>query len=640
MKRFAIGATLTGILAAFASSHAPAAPVEAYGNLPNLENIALSPDGSMVAFVRTEGDQRVVAVVSLSTGKLLTGIRASDAKLRSLEWADDRRLLIVTSTTAKIWTLTGPRREYFQLVVFDINTQKTIALPARMPRVPMVNVITRSPMVRQLDGHTVLFIPGMYVTDRTLPALFSYDLDTGKQEFVEAGSEETRQWFVDEAGKVAARVDYVESKQTWHVAVRIEDRLERVLSGVSPIDIPLIHGFGPRANTLLVTSLEDDTPVWRTLPLSLDALPAQNPDLSDVDDIIENPRTRYLVGGAHVVDHTHYRFFEPPIQKAWDSILAAYPGDRVRLESFSANFEKVIVRVDGSKSGYKFMLVDTRAGKAKPFGPVYDAITDRHETQRITYAAADGLEIPAYLTLPAGKSPTKLPLVVLPHGGPAARDTSDFDWWTQALAAQGYAVLQPNYRGSAVDWKFTTAGFGEWGRKMQTDLSDGVRHLAKEGLIDPSRVCIVGASYGGYAALAGVTLDPGVYRCAVSVAGLSDLPRFREWVEKKTGAGDNTTRRYWDRFMGGSGAKDALRMISPAAHAEAVNVPVLLIHGRDDTIVPFEQSDVMHRALKRAKKTVEIVPLKREDHWLSRGETRVQMLQSSVAFLRAHNPPE
>jgi len=261
-------------------------------------------------------------------------------------------------------------------------------------------------------------------------------------------------------------------------------------------------------------------------------------------------------------------------------------------------------------------------------------------TQRITYEAADGLKIPAYLTLPAGRPATKLPLVVLPHGGPAARDTMNFDWWAQAIASRGYAVLKPNYRGSTITERFTTAGYGQWGRKMQTDLSDGVRYLAKQGIIDPARVCSVGASYGGYAALAGVALDPGIYRCAVSVAGLSDLKRMLEWVKDRDRYGADIASRYWDRYMAVSGPKDpALDAISPIKHIDNINVPVLLIHGRDDTIVPYEQSEFMLKAMTKANKKVELVSLKREDHWLSRGETRLLMLQSSIAFLEANNPP-
>jgi dipeptidyl aminopeptidase/acylaminoacyl peptidase len=299
-----------------------------------------------------------------------------------------------------------------------------------------------------------------------------------------------------------------------------------------------------------------------------------------------------------------------------------------------------VVLVDGPR-GYRYELINMNTARATPLGFVYDGLEDSLPTTRITYEAADGLEIPAYLTLPAGKPATKLPLIVLPHGGPGARDTADFDWWTQALASQGYAVLRPNYRGSTTTQSFQNAGYGEWGRKMQTDLSDGVRYLAKQGTIDPARVCIVGASYGGYAALAGVTLDPGIYRCAVSVAGVSDLKRMLAWEKSKEYGGDHTGTRFWNRYMGVKGPDDpVLDTISPIKHIDRVNVPVLLIHGKDDTIVDYEQSEVMLKALKKANKPVELVTLKKEDHWLSRSETRLLMLQSSIAFLRANNPPD
>lgn len=176
---------------------------------------------------------------------------------------------------------------------------------------------------------------------------------------------------------------------------------------------------------------------------------------------------------------------------------------------------------------------------------------------------------------------------------------------------------------------------------QDADLSDGVRYLAKEGIADPARVCIVGASYGGYAALAGPSLDPGVYRCAVAVAGVSDIRRMLDWINDQERARKNRTQRYWDRFMGVTGPDDpAVAAISPIRHLDAITVPVLLIHGKDDTVVPFEQSQVMYDALRKQGKEVQLVTLKDEDHWLSRGGTRLQMLQSSVAFLRAHNPPE
>lgn len=231
---------------------------------------------------------------------------------------------------------------------------------------------------------------------------------------------------------------------------------------------------------------------------------------------------------------------------------------------------------------------------------------------------------------------------MLPHGGPEGRDTLGFDWWSQALASRGYAVLQPNFRGSeGFGWDFIKAGFGEWGKKMQTDLSDGVRDLATQGIIDPKRVCIVGASYGGYAALAGATLDRGVYRCAVSVAGPSDLKKMLLSVREAHNGQMSAAQRYWLRFMGADGIKDPdLAAISPARLADKVDVPVLLIHGKDDTVVRYDQSQAMADALKKAGKPVTFVTLEGEDHWLSRGVTRLKMLTEAVAFVEKHNPPD
>jgi dipeptidyl aminopeptidase/acylaminoacyl peptidase len=158
-------------------------------------------------------------------------------------------------------------------------------------------------------------------------------------------------------------------------------------------------------------------------------------------------------------------------------------------------------------------------------------------------------------------------------------------------------------------------------------------------LVDPARVCIVGASYGGYAALAGVTLQSGVYRCAVAVAGISDLHLFLSRTSDMAGRNARIDR-YLDRFLGVSGPNDPhLEEISPASHLAAVTAPILLVHGRDDTVVPFEQSERVAEDLRKAGKNVTLVELKEEDHWLSRRATRLQMLQATVDFLQINNPP-
>ena len=628
----------------FTSATAPAAPLplEVYGRLPSLEDIALSPDGARIAFVRTTQDARTIAVVSLADNKVLGALRVREQKLRRIEWADNNHLMIVTSATALPWGLMGNENEWQLLQVYDLRSHTSVSVPnmAAIRNVRMMNVVTGRIMVRDLGGHTVLFVPGIYVERRTLPALISFDIDTGNEKLITQGSAATLGWLVDAAGQVVAEQDYDERNQEWKLKIRRDGHLQDSISGHTPLDSPRILGFGPTEDTLLIQAVENDEPVWRLLALNDGTLGPPMTERQGLNTPIVDRSTR-MIGGVHVVDDSRYVFFDPRMQARWDAVTRAFEGERVRLLSAANDFKKFVVRVDGVKDGFVYELVDLDTHTASSLGAVYSGGAAPLEVRRITYMAADGMQIPAYLTLPRSVPARNLALIVLAHGGPAARDTADFDWWAQALADQNYAVLRPNYRGSDLDRRFLAAGFGEWGRKMQTDLSDGVRYLAKEGIVDPARVCIVGASYGGYAALAGVTLDPGVYRCAIAVAGISDLKRWLDWVNTKNLESHNVTQRYWDRFMGVSGPGDPLLdAISPIKHLSAVNVPVLLIHGRDDTVVPFEQSSVMFDALRREKKDVELITLQHEDHWLSRSETRLQMLQTSVAFLRAHNPPD
>jgi dipeptidyl aminopeptidase/acylaminoacyl peptidase len=175
---------------------------------------------------------------------------------------------------------------------------------------------------------------------------------------------------------------------------------------------------------------------------------------------------------------------------------------------------------------------------------------------------------------------------------------------------------------------------------MQTDLSDGVRHLAAQGVVDPKRVCIMGASYGGYAAMAGITLDSGVYRCSVAVAGVGDPAAMLETDAKDAGRRNSPAVRYWSRFLGTSFRKRAeLDAIAPTRQAAKAYAPILVMHGKDDTVVYHQQSVDFVRALQAAGKPVEFVTLDGEDHWLSRGSTRLNMLQRAVAFVEKHNPP-
>ena len=641
-------ATASACLALWAFARpANSAPLEVYGQLPSLEEVALSPDGTRLAFVHTAKNARTVAMVSLADNKLLGGLNVGEVKLRGIRWADNDNLLIETSTTTAPASLglRGFRQELFGVQVYNLSTRvlTTLPRPVAVRGMDLLNVISGRVMVARIDGHTVLYVPAYYVAEGLRNGLFRVDLSNLSQRLAKGGSHETSDWLVNAAGEVVAEEKYSEHERRWSIDWLRENRVTEVASGAAAIEIPQILGFAPDGESLLTSSPEGDESVWRFLNLKEGKFSDPLAEGQSLADALEDPVTHRMVGGVHeTAESLQYVFLDPARQAQWESVAKGFPGEQLRIASVSDDFGKFVIRVYGHTHGYVYVLVDMATRRTGKIGEVYEGLGTPLEVRHISYAAADGLNISAYLTLPQGKAPTKLPLIVLPHGGPAGlHDSPDFDWWSQALAAQGYAVLQPNFRGTNTTRAFMNAGFGQWGRKMQTDLSDGVRYLAKEGIINPARVCIEGAAYGGYAALGGGALDPGVYRCAVSVAGYSDLSLFLKWQNTKHFGAQSQTERYFDRFMGASSPDDpVLATISPASAVAAIKVPVLLIHGRDDTVVPFEQSQVMYDALKAANKPVELVTLKQEDHWLSRGETRLQMLQASVAFLKANNPPD
>lgn len=599
----------------------------------------------------SNGEQRSLAIKPLAGGQTKS-FSVGDAKVRRLDWVGADHLIISTSRTASVMDMTGPRREYLMGFALDLKTLKLRRLLEKPPAGPQtgshyrehsagsiwasMNVLVGPPEVRNVNGAPTLFLKGITFEDqRGLLTVFQANLKTGVQKVVEIGDEETDEIQLGQDGVPIAKTGYDVARGRWSLKLRrgggwVESRVVDTKT-----DRPVLIGLGRDGRSIVVAEQAEEGYVVREI--SPEGIWSEPLDVQDADGPIFDPDTYRLIG-LHVLkgEDEKYTFFDAKDQKVWDAVRAAFKGDRVRLESWTRDRQKIVVLVDSPTEGAGYAIVDLATRKAEWLGARYQQLfpEDIGKVQAIRFKAKDGLDLTGYLTLPPGRDPTNLPLVVLPHGGPASRDTPGFDWWAQAVASRGYAVLQVNFRGSdGFGWSFTRAGFGEWGRKMQTDLSDGVRFLAGQGAIDPKRVCIVGASYGGYAALAGAAIDTGVYRCAASVAGLSDLRRFVEWARMKNGV---DAQRYWKRFMGGD---EALTGVSPISHIERITIPVLLIHGQDDTVVPLEQSRIMAEALQKAGKPVELLVQKGGDHWLSRGETRLETLTATMAFVEKHNPP-
>jgi dipeptidyl aminopeptidase/acylaminoacyl peptidase len=258
------------------------------------------------------------------------------------------------------------------------------------------------------------------------------------------------------------------------------------------------------------------------------------------------------------------------------------------------------------------------------------------DMESVSYAARDGLDIPAYLTLPPGRPAKDLPLVIMPHGGPFARDEWGYDVWAQFLASRGYVVLQPNFRGSTgFGRQFVEKGNGQWGRGMQDDIDDGVKWLVGRGLVDARRVCIMGASFGGYAAEWAAVRNPDIYRCAISFAGVSDISAQLKY-DRKFLIAARYYRNWRDRVQGSDGIK--LDSLSPAKRAADLKVPILIAHGDADTNVPPIQSKMLFDALTKLGRPPEYYVYKGEGHGFTKPEDQIDFLKKVAAFLAKYNP--
>ena len=621
---------------------APKPDLAIYGQLPTIEILQISPEGDKLAIVASNGDQRILTVRQIG-GAVISGMNIGDAKLRGVEWAGPDHLLLVGSQTTIVPGVQGPKQEYYMVSDYNVATGKQS--PLLNDQAGAMNIIVGWPMTRTIDGQAVAFLEGVrFVDNRGQVTLYRTIMSTRATKIHDlAGEPNTNGWLVNATGEPVAQSLYDQKRGTWYLKTKVGGTWREVDQAVTPMGSYGLSGFGRDGKSILVWRTDDQqNTILREYQMNgaHQDLPA-----GELTGLVHDPVTLALLGGYTLDgDDLRYVFFDAVAQKTWDMVRKPFGADQVTLASWSNDRRRVIVHADSRTDGPGYFLVDLNTKRADYLGPVYKGVdaSKVSPVRSIRYKAADGLEITGYLTLPKGRDPRNLALIVLPHGGPEGRDTPGFDWWSLALASRGYAVLQPNFRGSeGFGWDFVKAGFGEWGKKMQTDLSDGVRDLAKQGIIDPKRVCIVGASYGGYAALAGAALDRGVYRCAVSVAGPSDLKKMLLSVREAHNGEMSAAQRYWLRFMGADGIKDPdLAALSPARLADKVEIPVMLVHGKDDTVVRYEQSQIMADSLKRAGKPVEFVTLESEDHWLSRGATRLKMLTETVAFVEKHNPPD
>jgi dienelactone hydrolase len=337
----------------------------------------------------------------------------------------------------------------------------------------------------------------------------------------------------------------------------------------------------------------------------------------DIDEVVRFGHGQRVIGYSYATDARHAVYFDPEFKKLSDSLGKALPNQPlVDFIGSSSDGQKLLLFAGGDTLPGAYYLFDRKSRSLNELALVRPELEGKSlaAVTAISYPAADGVKVPAYLTLPPGREAKGLPAVVLPHGGPSARDEWGFDWLAQFLAARGYAVIQPNYRGSAgfgEDWE-SGNGFKSW-QKSIADINAAAHYLASQGIADPKRLAILGWSYGGYAALQSVVVEPDLYRASVAIAPVTDLALLKQ-----------ESRNFTDRSLVADfvGSGDHVATGSPLRNADRIKVPVLLVHGDLDANVSITHSEKMAGAIKQA----EFIRYKGLDHYLDDSSARTEML--------------
>jgi dipeptidyl aminopeptidase/acylaminoacyl peptidase len=653
----------------------PAGPVvptlEDFLSEPDYWSPELSPSGRFLAGVRRSEGRDYILTMDLEAAGFEPAYQGvGDAYINWIDWVTDDRMLVslrayvdvrsgrqMTRQEIEDWTDKSRKipRQFTRLVSIERGTGKLTAMfgdnRALNRNFSLGRVTDFLP-----DDPDHILMPARMNGDLDL---FRVDVTDGSYERIAIGTDYTYAWFTDRNGEPAFRLN-VNSRQTVVTIYAREDRengqikwrktrkirLDDNENNDSAPDFQILYA-GPSATTYYVSARlegEDFAGIY-LYDFEKDEFieTIRKSDRVDIEQAFFNRDTRELLGVYYFDDRLVIDMSDDTIQAHLNG-LNAYFDDKANVipTDSSANGKRWLLQAEGPDIPPSYYYYDIDTASIVEIGHIQMALRNKAlgSAEVIHYAARDGLELRGYLTRPVqAEGEGNPPLVVMPHGGPEARDYYEYNQEVQILVSEGYQVFQPNFRGSSgYGLGFADAGRRQWGRAMQTDIEDGYAHLVAEGLADPGEACIYGFSYGGYAALAAATLTPDLYRCVIDGAGITDLREFLRWQRKEEGS-DSEAYQYWVEHIGDPDAdKDTIAAYSPTKLADRITRPVLLLHGTDDGIVPFDQSKRMVKAMEKAGKPVKLVELKESGHTYMSEEDEQVFYTEILAFLNQHLP--
>lgn len=614
-------------------------PASAFAKLPFVEQPTLSPDGShMAGLIAVGGEQRLVIMPTVGDRKGAPVIKLPDlTEVGSLRWVNDDHVIV------KLYTL---------MPVEGDNWYVSRYAAVHRPTGRITNLLWNL----QGQGADLLWVPDdgssevLIAAQNSIysnfaefwPAVYRVNVATGKWRTVENGRTNVYDWGADQQGRVRYAVSYRDSSTRSNLLYRGEGGGSMRIAGRATLrdDEALTYPLEFVAGTdhALVLDKNDS---GQAVLAEVDMTAGEQrrivyaPDKGDAEGIWTTRDGSRVLGVFTSDPDQPIHWLDPALAAHQKGLNASAPSARVSIVSLSADQTKMLVRIGTPDNPGLLFHFDSVAGNLSRLAAMNDVIGSKRlsRAKLIRYKARDGLEIEAVLTLPRGRTAKALPFIVMPHGGPWAQDTLSYDYWAQFLAERGYGVIQPNFRGSTgYGQAFIEKAHGQIGLAMQDDLTDALQWAVGEGLADSGRVCIVGASYGGYAAMWGLAKDPGLYRCAISIAGVSNMRK--EASDFGGSSRENLYRSQWAKMSNDFAA------VSPINAVDRITAPLLLVHGKKDVTVDHAQSNKMHAAMRRAGKSSEFLSLPLADHYFTREADRLALLEAMEAFLAQHNPPE
>jgi dipeptidyl aminopeptidase/acylaminoacyl peptidase len=632
---FAVG---SAVVAGAPSTDVNLPPAETFGRLPAIQRILVSPGGSHLAALEWREGQPYLAMYDLSKGlgsppkrmHLDVGKKIEE-RVDQLHWLNDDTVGVVIAYEAIRSHVPTLETRLFA-IKRDLSVGRLIPEPRTdVPYNPQYQHRIIDYLREDPDQILMALDRSGYGTEL---GVFRVHIDTGQVDEVLSGGKDVADWSVDQQGRVRLRHEIREL----HERIRVRnlktgkwellDKAERGERGALRV---LAFAENPEILYVLLSN-DDGFDQLHEFDLRT-GLPGRVVlafPFRDVLGIETDPYTRKVIGAYHAEHHRLTHYFDENLADVQSSIDRALPDTNNIIESFDRERSRFVILATGPKHPGTYYLYEASDSRLREIRNRYPGVLapDRLvDVEATSYTARDGQVIPAYLTRPRGEPP--YPMVLLPHGGPSVRDYLAYDYLAQFLASRGYLVLQPNYRGSTgYGAAFETAGYGQWGLLMQDDLTDGTRAMITRGLADPERICIVGWSYGGYAALMGAIKTPKLFRCAVSGAGVTDLPKMLS---------ERARYKFFDKNQPSVGSfkadREKLRDNSPINNVDAVRIPILLVHGDQDLVVPISHSKRMASKLKKARKQYEFVVLEDGNHHLESESNRIRFLQEIDRFL-------